>query len=151
MAGAFVPRASMNDLAGRHWPAWAPRPCNAVLPQEAILRVRAWWESGCVPSKARCLSHSFFIVSSIFLNFRFNLSTKKNSPWRPVGPRVVRWHHHLDWAYDYYARHFTGPWSQQTIGNEKMKTWKLKCLFFCSLLYMCIYIPWNHNINFYGL
>ncbi len=45
-------------LAGQHWPAWAPRQSNAV-PQEAILRVRAFWESGCVPSKARCLSHSF--------------------------------------------------------------------------------------------
>lgn len=91
MAGAFVPRASMNDLAGRHWPAWAPQPCNAVLPQEAILRVRAWWESGCVPSKARCLSHSLFIVSSIFLNFRFQfvLQKKKLSvapSWSSSGP-----------------------------------------------------------------
>ena len=82
-------------MAGRHWPAWAPRPCNAVLPQEAILRVRAWWESGCVPSKARCLSHSFFIVSSIFLNFRFNLSTCHLQKQTLRGAQLV-----LEWSDD---------------------------------------------------
>ena len=47
-------------------PAWAPRQSNAV-PQEAILRVRAFWESGCVPSKARCSSHSFWVSVSTCL------------------------------------------------------------------------------------
>ena len=151
MAGAFGSRASMNDLAGRHWPAWAPRPCNAVLPQEAILRVRAWWESGCVPSKARCLSHSFFIVSSIFLNFRFNLSTKRRlsvaPSWSSSGPMTSS----LGLSVWLLCQTLHRPMKSTNHRKWKDENMKTEMSLFCSLLYMYIYIyPGTTTLIFMG-